>query len=74
MLADGTETSVLGLRMQIKDVHFNKGKMYLTCTASVGKLKHDCIASQNITNSDSIDLYPKQRYLESRSPASNSSN
>lgn len=62
---DGLHTTVLGLRFQLRSHHFNKGKMQLTCTASVSRMRIDSSTSQNITNSDAVD-HPKQRSLESR--------
>ena len=62
---DGLDTTVLGLRFRLRSHHFNKGKMQLTCTASVSDMRIDSSTSQNITNSDAVD-HPKQRSLESR--------
>ena len=62
---DGLDTSVTGLRFRLRSHHFHKGKMQLTCTASVSKIRINSSTSTNITNSDATD-YPKQRSLESR--------
>jgi len=62
---DGLDTTVLGLGFRLRSHHFYKGKMQLTCTASVSRMRIDSSSSQNITNSDAVD-HPKQRSLESR--------
>jgi len=65
----GLEASVLGLRFRLKEEYFDKkGRMYLICTASVGRMRIDGRTRLNITNTEG-DLYPKQRslILDSRS-------
>ena len=68
--SDGMETAVLGLRFRVTGRHFRNGKMHLTCTASISKIRHNASTSQNISNSDGDS--PKQRPLESRPSASKS--
>jgi len=78
-LADGgLEGSTLGLKFRLKEEHFDqRGKMHLTCTAIVGRMRIDGRARMNISNADgkisiqqgladstsSTSSYPKQRSL-----------
>jgi hypothetical protein len=62
----GLEASVVGLHLRLGDVHFDrKGKMKLTCTASVGRMRIDGHTVVNISIAD-VPIngdYPKQRSL-----------
>lgn len=62
----GLEASVLGLKLRLRDEHFDhKGKMKLTCTASVGRMRIDGRTIVNISIADSFIRgdYPRQRSL-----------
>ena len=62
----GLEASVLGLHLRLRDEHFDrKGKMVVTCTASVGRMRIDGKTVVNISIADaSINGdYPRQRSL-----------
>lgn len=66
MIDGGLEASVLGLKIRLRDEHFDhKGKMKLTCTASVGRMRIDGRTVVNISIADSFIKgdYPRQRSL-----------
>lgn len=77
----GLEGSVLGLRFRLREEHFDRrGRMQVTCTASVGRMRIDGRTRLNISSADTSgtggsDSYsssaPKQRslILDSRSSA-----
>ena len=80
----GLEASVLGLRFPLDAEHFDRrGKMQVTCTASVGRMRIDGRTRLNISSADSTSAgspagesfssssAPKQRslILDSRSAA-----
>ncbi|XP_032788040.1 uncharacterized protein LOC116925436 [Daphnia magna] len=74
LIDGGLEASVVGLHLKLRDAHFDrKGKMKLTCTASVGRMRIDGRTVVNISIADaSINGdYPRQRSLtlDSRSGA-----
>jgi hypothetical protein len=72
----GLEASVVGLHLRLRDAHFDrKGKMKLTCTASVGRMRIDGRTDVNISVAD-LPVngdYPRQRSLtlDSRSGVGN---
>lgn len=71
----GLEASVVGLHLKLRDAHFDRqGKMKLTCTASVGRMRIDgrTVVNISIADASANGDYPKQRSLtlDSRSGVS----